>query len=82
MIAGAIEGNNCTLRKPGNMTDEECHSLVIRVGQDADGYYLMQSAWLPSPDELKRLNAGAAVVLTLYGSQHPPVNLQVGEPTT
>ena len=82
MIAGAIEGNNCTLRKPGGMTDAECHSLVVRVAHDQDGYTMMQSAWHPTPAELKRLNSGAPVVLSIYGTIHPPVNLLVGEPTS
>jgi hypothetical protein len=34
------------------------------------------SAWKPSPEELKALNAGACVMLTCFGYQ-PPVALMV-----
>jgi hypothetical protein len=40
----------------------------------------MQSIWEPTPDELARLNAGGFVVLTVIGSGHPPVSLQVWKP--
>jgi hypothetical protein len=40
----------------------------------------MTSAWALGPDELERLNAGALVYLTVLGSGHPPVRIEVGEP--
>jgi hypothetical protein len=82
MIAGAINGANHRLGKPSDMTDAECHPLAVRVErvQYADGETLeFTSAWYPTPDELKRLNEGAAVYLTIVGQGHPPVRLSVGE---
>ena len=38
---------------------------------------LMVSYWKPSPQELSQLNAGAAVALTVLGTQHPPVMIGV-----
>jgi hypothetical protein len=39
----------------------------------------MLTAWLPTPRELEALNAGATVHLRIVGSQHPPINVTVGE---
>lgn len=39
----------------------------------------MQTAWHPTPAELDRLCKGAAVILTVLGTGHPPVMLDVGE---
>ena len=41
----------------------------------------MVTAWEPTPAELVRLNQGACVYLTVLGTQHPPVLLEVGEPS-
>lgn len=39
---------------------------------------VMVTAWEPTPDELERLNKGAAVHLVIMGTVHPPVMLEVG----
>ncbi|NTI22390.1 hypothetical protein G6M87_11025 [Rhizobium rhizogenes] len=39
----------------------------------------LQSAWYPTVDELERLNSGAPVIMTVLGTQHQPVDLNVGE---
>lgn len=38
----------------------------------------MTTAWRPMPDELERLMAGAPVYLTILGTGHPPVRMEVG----
>ena len=40
----------------------------------------MVSAWLPSPDELRLIAAGAPIYLYVYGTAHPPVWVGVGMP--
>jgi len=49
----------------------ECQPLAVRIEGE-----VVQSAWLPSPEELAMLNAGGHVVLTLYGLV-PPAALHV-----
>lgn len=39
----------------------------------------MQTAWEPTPAELAALNAGAKVILTVMGTAHPPVMIEVGQ---
>ncbi len=81
MIAGIIEGANHVFGKPSDMTDGECRALHVRVEQTRYSGGLARqftSAWLPTPAELKRLNEGAAVHLTVIGEGHPPISLSVG----
>lgn len=52
----------------------ECDVLPIR---DRDG--TMQSAWYPSVEEIALLVAGRPVILTVWGSSHPPVSVNVEE---
>ncbi len=39
----------------------------------------MVTAWLPMPDELAKLNAGAAVHVRVLGTAHPPMMVTVGD---
>ena len=39
----------------------------------------MTTAWIPTPKELKALNAGAPVHVRLVGISHPPIMVEVGE---
>lgn len=53
--------------------------LCVRDIVFEDGTPAMMTAWEPTPAELARLNAGAPIYLTLLGTAHPPVLLEVGE---
>lgn len=53
----------------------ECATLPIR---DRDG--TMQSAWYPTVEEIALMIAGGPVILSVWGSSHPPVAITVEEP--
>lgn len=38
---------------------------------------VMQTLWEPTPAELAALNNGAHIMLTILGTQHPPIMLTV-----
>lgn len=76
MLIGRINGATRVLGKPADMKDEECGSLAI-LDMQLHGAPVMVSAWHPTPDELKRMAAGEAVYLWVYGTAHPPVSLSV-----
>lgn len=81
MIPACIQGANLTLGKPADLTDEECAPLRVRVQTVEFKHsrtHQFTSAWQPTPEELKRLNAGASVHLSIWGGGHPPVLLEVG----
>jgi hydroxymethylglutaryl-CoA reductase len=54
-------------------TQDEYFALAIVDEKDANGFNMMTSVWEPSPAELKQLNEGGAVRLTILGEIHPPV---------
>lgn len=81
MIPGVIEGATHKYERPPGTTPEECGPLMVRVEevQYTEGVSKhFTSAWFPTPDELKRLNDGAPVLLTIVGPGLPPASLTVG----
>lgn len=50
----------------------KCGMLPVR-DTAVDGIPCMQSMWKPDPDELAHIARGGHVVLTIYGTTHPPV---------
>lgn len=73
MILGSIRGFNRTYIAEG------CNDLRVRVDTYRDGTVTLTSAWMPTPEELARLNAGQPIHLSIYSTQHPPVLLSVPE---
>lgn len=39
----------------------------------------MTTAWQPTPKELETLNLGGSVYVTIQGTGHPPIMVEVGE---
>lgn len=52
--------------------------LHITDAQMIDHGPIMVSCWQPSAEELELLNAGKPVRLTIAGTSHPPVMVDVG----
>lgn len=50
----------------------------IIVVKDIGPVSSMLSAWLPTPDELARLNAGASIHVRILGVVPPPMDVAVG----
>ena len=40
----------------------------------------MESAWIPSPEDLRGMVAGAPLILRVLGTRHPPVMIEVADP--
>lgn len=76
MLARRIKGANVLMAPPPNWDetrDGACIRLWVRYDYDT---HVVQSAWEPTPDELRCLNAGGSVILSVVGGQ-PPVMLYV-----
>lgn len=83
MIPGRIKGANVCFKRPAGTRADQCGDLFIRrevVDVGGEGWVHMSSAWIPTPAELAALNAGGAVILSIAGTQHPPVMLTVTQP--
>lgn len=73
-----------TVRRVGATGDMLSEPAVRIVRQDyADGsppvYPCYMSEWVPTPEELARINAGAPVRMLIVGGGLPPVSLWVRE---
>lgn len=81
MIAKRIVGANNVLGPPKGWDPSRngpCGHLHVRVSA-AGGALRCESAWEPTPEELRILNAGGHVILSVVGGQ-PPVALYVEPP--
>lgn len=78
MIIGRIEGATRVLGKSQGYLGLPLRDVVINSTVDGPETPAMETAWLPNPDEIERINAGAPVILRILGSAHPPVMVEVG----
>jgi hypothetical protein len=56
--------------------DGSCAALPVRVTNNGQ-HDLLQSYWKPDAEELRALNEGHSVCLSVVGLSHPPVWLSV-----
>jgi len=81
MIIGRIRGATRVLGKPANWEetnpDTQCGALAIVDVPVEQGGPQMVSAWFPTPEEMKLLQAGQPVYLSIWGTSHPPVSIWV-----
>lgn len=73
MLSLAIEG---TTRRIGK--SQGYKGLCVRDFSFGDGTPAMMTAWQPTPAEVAKIVSGEPIYLTILGSSHPPVLLQVG----
>jgi len=81
MQALMISGWRGVLRKPKDWVTEKhgiCFDLFIRPEKHL-GLPQMVSAWLPTEAEKAAINRGMPILLTVVGTQHPPVMLSIGD---
>lgn len=69
--------NNDVLRAPPGATIDDCMALPITRVRYGDGTNAVVSYWLPTTEELGRLNAGKAIGLLVMGVTHPPLYIAV-----
>lgn len=62
MIAVNFEGA-VTYSKPHDMTDEQCASMYVMQGVDADGTPFALSHWMPNKEDIEAINAGRGIWL-------------------
>ncbi len=67
---GAIE-----IKKPNDMTDEECMSVWAYRGVDELGYPFFMEAWKPSYEDLQSLNRGEPIYIKIYSNGLPPISV-------
>lgn len=81
MIIGRIEGATRVLGQSQGYLGLPLRDVVVNCTVDGPATPAMETAWFPNPDEIERIISGAPVILRVVGAAHPPVALEVGEPT-
>ena len=74
MIPIYFEGSQ-EIKKPVNMTDEECSSIWATTGVDEAGYAYILTAWKPSYEDLQALNNGSPIYIKVLSTGLPPMAL-------
>lgn len=80
MQIGRIQGATRVIGKSQGYLGLPLRDEMIDCGVNGYGTPAMVTAWLPTPEELAALNAGAAVHVRILGTMHPPIMLEVGSP--
>lgn len=79
MIPIRIKGSTHYLGAPKGWDpdkDGPCAHLAVRISVRGEEQILCESAWEPTPDEIKAINEGSPIILRVVGGQ-PPVMLYV-----
>lgn len=84
MIIGHIPGFNRRIGESQGyrglpVKDVVLYDAAASVRQEVPA---MLTLWHPTPEDLKKLNEGGGIVLTVLGSAHPPVNMEVIDPVS
>lgn len=78
MHIGRIEGTTRVLGQSQGYLGLPIRDEVIHDKVNGPGTPAMVTAWLPTPEELALLNAGASVHVRILGTGHPPIMVDVG----
>lgn len=79
MMIGRIDGCTRVLGKSQGYFGLPIRDEVIHERVNGPGTPAMVTAWIPTPDEIAKIVAGAPIYLRVLGTQHPPVMVEVGE---
>lgn len=79
MEIGRIQGATRVIGRSQGYYGLPLRDIVVNDTVNGPDTPAMQTAWLPSVDELTAMVAGAPIILTILGSAHPPVMVSVGE---
>ena len=61
------------IKKPSDMTDEQCMSIWATKGVTIDGFPYFLEAWKPSYEDLKSLNRGEPIYIQIISNGLPPI---------
>lgn len=78
MQIGRIEGCTRVLGKSQGYLGLPIRDEVITCSVGGPETPAMTTAWLPTPDELAALHAGAPIHVRILGTSHPPIMVEVG----
>lgn len=80
MQIGRIQGCTRVLGQRQGYLGLPLRDVVIDCTVGGPDTPAMEVAWLPTPNEIERIVAGAPVITRVVGTQHPPMMVAVGDP--
>jgi hypothetical protein len=80
MMIGRIEGATRVLGQSQGYLGLPVRDELVRCTVGGERTSVMVTAWIPSPEEIAAIVAGASIHLRILGTGHPPVMMSVGEP--
>jgi hypothetical protein len=80
MQIGHIEGATRVIGKSQGYRGLPLRDVTLNSTVNGEGTPAMQTAWIPDQDDIERICAGAPIYLTVLGTSHPPVMIEVGNP--
>jgi hypothetical protein len=78
MHIGHIEGATRVIGKSQGYFGLPLRDVVINCSVNGEATPAMETAWLPTPEEIARVVAGPAGHVRILGTQHPPIMVGVG----
>lgn len=76
MEATSFDESNLVLGKPNEMTHDQCNSLSVWRGKQADDATVVISCWKLTKEELEEVNKTGRIWLRVCGQTMPPVCLE------
>lgn len=78
MQIGMVEGATRIIGKSQGYMGLPIRDELITCSVNGEGTPAMTTAWLPTPDEIASIVAGAPIHVRLLGTGHPPIMVDVG----
>lgn len=78
MLSGRIEGATRTIGEAQGYEGLPVRDDRVNCAVNGPDTPMMTTAWIPTPEELAALNAGASIHVKLLGTRHPPILVEVG----
>lgn len=79
MEIGRIQGCTRVIGRSQGYYGLPLRDIVIDDSVTGPQTAAMESAWMPTPEEIAAIVAGAPIILRVIGTGHPPVMLYTGE---
>jgi len=74
-----IKGATRTLGEAQGYQALPVRDIVVNDEAAGEECNAMETAWMPSPEEMDRLYRGEPIVVQILGRAHPPIMLRVGD---
>jgi hypothetical protein len=79
MEIGRIQGTTRVIGKSQGYYGLSVRDITVNDSVTGPETPAMETAWMPTPDELAAISAGAPIILRIMGTGHPPVILYTGD---